>query len=234
MESNIIKVEVEKGLMTPYGKINLNFHATINKGEIVALFGPSGEGKTTILRMIAGLTNPDKGTIKYGDEVWFDKSKKINSKPQNRNIGMMFQDYALFPNMTVAENIQFAQTIPNKKEVDDLIELFGLGGFAKQSCLKLSGGQKQRVALARALARKPKVLLLDEPFSSLDYWMRISLQNEIKKAQQFYPMAMIMVSHDPADIVNLADRMIWIEKGNVFCEGKPREIFADNGILVND
>ncbi|MFI5139017.1 MAG: ABC transporter ATP-binding protein [Sphingobacteriales bacterium] len=233
MERAVVDIDIEKELITPKGKINMVFKAEIAHGEITVLFGPSGEGKTTMLRMIAGLTQPNQGIIKYGDKVWFDMGKGIHCKPQNRNIGMMFQDYALFPNMTVRQNIRFAQTEPDNKRVDDLLDLFGLAGFSKQHPGKLSGGQKQRVALARALARKPDVLLLDEPFSSLDYWMRLALQNEIKKAQQFHPMAMVIVSHDPAEIVNLADKMIWIESGRILCEGKPETIFVCNNIKGN-
>lgn len=227
MESPVIYIDIEKELITPNGKINLVFKSEIASGELIALFGASGEGKTTLLRMLAGLTKPDKGSIKYGEKVWFDSSKGIHIPSQNRNIGFMFQDYALFPNMTIEGNIRFAQPVQDEEMVDQLLELFGLTGFRKQKPDKLSGGQKQRVALARALARKPDVLLLDEPFSSLDYKMRLSIQKEIKKAYQFKQTTMIIVSHDPAEILRLAERIICIEDGAIVRTGTPKEVFAD-------
>ena len=172
MANDIIHIDIEKAMFTANGKINLTFKEIILAGEIVSIYGDSGAGKTTLLRMLAGLVKPDKGIIKFGDSVWFNSDKKINIVPQNRNIGLMFQDYALFPNMTIEQNISFAQTIKNEKAVLELLNVFGLFELRNRRPNGLSGGQKQRVALARALARKPKLLLLDEPLSAIDANLR--------------------------------------------------------------
>ncbi|HQK41040.1 MAG TPA: ATP-binding cassette domain-containing protein, partial [Flavobacterium alvei] len=179
MENNVIAIDIEKKMFTVNGEINLAIQTSIKMGELVALFGSSGAGKTTLLRILAGLVTPDKGIIKFGETVWFDSGNRINIPPQNRNISLMFQDYALFPNMTVEGNIQFAQSEKDDQAVDELLSVFGLNEFRKHKTNGLSGGQKQRVALARALARKPQLLLLDEPLSALDATMRASLQDEI-------------------------------------------------------
>jgi molybdate transport system ATP-binding protein len=194
------------------------------------LFGSSGAGKTTLLRILAGLVNPDKGLIKFGDTVWFDSEKGINVPPQNRNISLMFQDYALFPNMTVAENIQFAQAEKDDTAVNALLTIFGLTEFRKYKPNGLSGGQKQRVALARALARKPQLLLLDEPLSALDAEMRSALQNEIAQAHQLLGATTLMVSHDLNEVFRLASQVLCLENGIIERSGSPDEVFSDNTI----
>lgn len=230
MENNVIKIDIEKKILTNNGKANLCINTCIQSGEITALFGASGAGKTTLLRMIAGLVKPDKGFIKFGTITWFDSSKEINICPQNRNISLMFQDYALFPNMSVEENISFAQPVKDEKAIRELISVFGLSEFRKCKPSLLSGGQKQRVALARALARKPHLLLLDEPLSALDAEMRIQLQDEIYKAHRMLATAMIIVSHDLNEIFKLADKIICLENGCISRSGKPDEVFSDNTI----
>ena len=227
-----VVVDIEKELITPSGKMTLTVKAQFLANQITAVFGPSGEGKTCLLRMIAGLTKPDRGVIKCDNTIWFDKTTGLSLKAQNRKVAMMFQDYALFPNMTVRQNIGFAQHQKNDDEVKHLLDLFGLGGFGNQYPDKLSGGQKQRVALARALANKPDVLLLDEPFASLDYWMSLTLQAEIKRTLLLQQMAIVMVSHNPTEIINLADKVIWIQNGGILCEGAPGSVFQKNGIAV--
>ncbi|HQF48926.1 MAG TPA: ATP-binding cassette domain-containing protein, partial [Flavobacterium alvei] len=200
MENNVIAIDIEKKMFTVNGEINLAIQTSIKMGELVALFGSSGAGKTTLLRILAGLVTPDKGIIKFGETVWFDSGNRINIPPQNRNISLMFQDYALFPNMTVEGNIQFAQSEKDDQAVDELLSVFGLNEFRKHKTNGLSGGQKQRVALARALARKPQLLLLDEPLSALDATMRASLQDEIVQAHQLLGATTIMVSHDLSEV----------------------------------
>jgi len=145
-----------------------------------------------------------------------------------RNVGYMFQDYALFPNMTVERNISFAQREKNKEEVDKLLELFDLRVLKNQHPAKLSGGQKQRVALARALAAKPNVLLLDEPLSALDFDMRLALQHEIRKAHELLNTITLMVSHDRQEVYNLASSVIILKNGNIMKKGKPKEVFGSS------
>ncbi len=228
--ANIIYIDVEKSMFTGNGKLNLTIKTIINYGELIALFGESGAGKTTLLRILAGLVKPDKGIVKFGNAVWFDSNNKINLLPQERNISLMFQNYALFPNMTVEQNILFAQPEKDAKKVTELLAVFGLLEFRKRKPNGLSGGQKQRVALARALARKPQLLLLDEPLSALDAEMRTKLQNEILKAHQLSGATTIMVSHDLNEVFRLATQVICIENGTILRSGKPEEVFSDNSI----
>lgn len=230
MGNDVIFIDVEKRMLTANGPMNLVIQATIPAGELVALFGESGAGKTTLLRILAGLVIPDKGLIRFGNTVWFDSAKQINIVPQQRNISLMFQDYALFPNMTVEQNIQFAQPEKNQSALNELLEMFGLSEFRKRKPNGLSGGQKQRVALARALARKPQLLLLDEPLSALDAEMRATLQDEIAQAHQLLGVTTMIVSHDLNEVFRLASQVLCIENGTITRTGKPEEVFLDNSI----
>jgi molybdate transport system ATP-binding protein len=153
--------------------------------------------------------------IRIGDRTVFDSSKKINLSPQKRNVGYMFQDFALFPNMSVEENIRFAQDVKDKIVVESLLETFQLIKLRHQSVLRLSGGQKQRVALARAFARKPEVMLLDEPLSSVDIDLRLALQEEILKSHEIFRATTVMVSHDKDEIRRLATRVLRIGKEKI-------------------
>lgn len=230
MENDLIHIDVEKLMHTANGPMNLKIQTDICFGELVALFGSSGAGKTTLLRILSGLMSPDKGIVSFGEKVWFDSEKKINMPPQLRNIGFMFQDYALFPNMTVEQNIQFAQTVKDEKAASELISIFGLNELRNRKPGKLSGGQKQRVALARALARKPQLLLLDEPLSALDAEMRVTLQNEILQAHELLGATTIMVSHDLNEVFRLASQVISIENGQILKTGTPEAVFSDSTI----
>lgn len=230
MENHLIHIDIEKMMHTANGPMLLRVNTEIEHGQLVALFGPSGAGKTTLLRILSGLLIPDKGVVKFGDTVWYDSEKKINLPPQQRNIGFMFQDYALFPNMTVEENILFAQTVKDVKAASELIYIFGLNELRKRKPAKLSGGQKQRVALARALARKPQLLLLDEPLSALDAEMRVALQDEIRRAHELLGATTLMVSHDLNEVFRLASQVIMIENGAIKKTGKPETVFSDSTI----
>jgi len=230
MENDLIVIDIQKKMLTASGPMDLIVQTKILPGNLVAIFGESGAGKTTLLRILAGLTNPDKGIIRFGNSVWFDSAKRINMPPQQRNISLMFQDYALFPNMTIEKNIRFAQPESNQTEVNELLNLFGLLELRKRKPAGLSGGQKQRGALARALARKPKLLLLDEPLSALDAEMRNALQNQIAKIHRLLGITIFLVSHDLNEVFKLASHVISLENGVVRQTGTPEEVFSDNRI----
>jgi molybdate transport system ATP-binding protein len=211
----MIFIDVERKMLTTDGPRKLEVCVEISAHELICLFGKSGAGKTTLLRMLCGLFTPDKGVIRIGDRTVFDSSKKINLSPQKRNVGYMFQDFALFPNMSVEENIRFAQDVKDKIVVESLLETFQLIKLRHQSVLRLSGGQKQRVALARAFARKPEVMLLDEPLSSVDIDLRLALQEEILKSHEIFRATTVMVSHDKDEIRRLATRVLRIGKEKI-------------------
>jgi molybdate transport system ATP-binding protein len=202
----------------------------MKKHEFLSIFGKSGSGKTTLLRMIAGLEKPDKGLIKVDDTIYFDSEKKINLPPQKRKVGVVFQNYALFPNMTVYENLAFAMEKEDKQKILEMLEKIELLELKDRYPPTLSGGQQQRVALARALIRDPKILLLDEPLSALDYEIRLKLQDEIKKIHRDYKLSTILISHDKPEVFKLADRVILLENGKVIKQGTPRDVFIEKEI----
>ncbi len=230
MENDVMELDVQKELVSAHGRMTLTIKAQLLRGELVVLFGESGAGKTTLLRMISGLTKPDSGIIKVGNSIWFDSDAGINKTPQERNIGFVFQDYALFPNMSVFYNVAYGQPQGDQLYVKELIQKFGLTEFSSRKPDKLSGGQKQRVALARALARKPDFLLLDEPLSALDADIRTSLQNEILKAHGINNTTTLLVSHDLTEVFRLAQKVLKIENGAITGFGKPDELFLNNQI----
>jgi putative spermidine/putrescine transport system ATP-binding protein len=200
---------------------NLSF----SKGEFVTLLGPSGCGKTTILRMIAGFERPTSGTILV-------EGKDISTLPPNqRQIGMVFQAYALFPNMNVEDNVGFGLRIAGmgrderRVRVEEMLKLIGLGGYGKRFPFELSGGQQQRVALARALAPGPRMLLLDEPLSALDAKIRVSLRQEIRAIQRDLGITTIFVTHDQEEALSISDRIVVMSAGNIEQVGTPFEIY---------
>ena len=210
----MIYLNVKRKMLTSDGERDLHVSVTIPNRSLTCICGPSGAGKTTLLRMLTGLMKPDNGKISIDDNVLYDSERHIDLTPQKRQIAYMFQDYALFPNMTVEQNISFAQNMRKDTEwVDRLIRTFGLETLKKQKPHKLSGGQKQRVALARAIASKPRVLLLDEPLSAIDEDMRQNLQNEIRKAHEIFGATTLLVSHDSTEIKKLATHILSIDKG---------------------
>lgn len=208
----MIYIDIEYRILTSEGSRILSVQTELPENQLICISGPSGIGKTTLLRMIAGLTKPDRGIIQVGDRIFYDSLNNINLSPQKRNIGFMFQDYALFPNMTVEENISFAQNkVKDKAWVDTLIKSYGLDALLNQKPDKLSGGQKQRTALARTLAKKADLLLLDEPLSSVDSTMRIKLQNEILKAHAVFGSTTLVVSHDQDEVNKMAQCVLYME-----------------------
>lgn len=185
----------------------------LEKSEICAIVGESGSGKTTLLRLIAGLERPNGGFIKINNKLVSDDSKI--TPPQKREIGMVFQDYALFPHMTVAENIGFGLKNPDKKDIDEFLSLIKMSSYAKAYPSELSGGQEQRVALARALVLKPELLLLDEPFSNLDIGLKSELRKEIKRIVKELKTSLIFITHDLYDAIEIADKIIYLKDGIV-------------------
>ncbi|MGD9968936.1 MAG: ABC transporter ATP-binding protein [Sulfuricurvum sp.] len=227
----MIFIDIKKRLLSAEGPLEAHFNLSVESGEFMTLFGPSGAGKTTLLRMIAGLETPLEGRIEVEGEVWFDSAQKINLPPQKRSIGFVFQDYALFPTMSVRDNLLYAaETGEQKKFIDDLIELVELKALENRLPATLSGGQKQRVALARALVRRPKILLLDEPLSALDPAMRQKLQNELASIHQRFEITTLLVSHDIAETVKLSHRLASIESGKVVKVDTPMSFFTPHAL----
>lgn len=223
----MIQASINKQLHGANGEFQLNVSLDIAEGEFVALFGPSGVGKTTLLRCLAGLDQPEQGRLTVNGETWLDSAVRINLPPQQRRVGYMFQDYALFPNMTVRGNLEFALRKGSaKKRVDELLVLMDLGELQHRKPDTLSGGQKQRVALARSLASEPRLLLLDEPFSALHAEMRSRLHDEILRLQRHFGITTIIVSHDVGEVYKLASRVMLMEAGRIVQQGSPNDVFS--------
>jgi len=225
----MIHFSLQKRLHSAEGFITLKVDCEIENGAFISLYGPSGAGKTSLLRMLAGLMQPDSGIINVNGETWFDNQEKINVIPQQRLVGFVFQDYALFPNMNVEKNISFALSKNDSKEIiGEMLEITGLSGLRNKKIQTLSGGQQQRVALARAIARKPKLLLLDEPLSAIDNEMRVHLQEMLIRIHSHYNLTSILVSHDMREIVKLTSKTIHLVNGTVTEFQSPDEIFLIN------
>jgi putative spermidine/putrescine transport system ATP-binding protein len=202
-----------------------DFNLDVEKGELVSFLGPSGCGKTTTLRMVAGFEMPTGGSIVInGEDI-------TNTPPNNRDVGMVFQSYALFPNMTVAGNIGFGLKVARKPDeevkqrVAEMLELINMPEYGSRYPYQLSGGQQQRVALARALALRPEVLLLDEPLSALDAKIRVSLRSEIRSIQKMLGITAIYVTHDQEEALSISDRVVVMNVGQMEQVGTPFEIY---------
>ncbi len=201
-------------------------------GELLGLVGPSGSGKTTLLRAVAGLfkSRALRGHVKVGDapgEVWFDSARAVALPPQQRRVGLVFQQYALFPHLTAIENVAIAADKDwTKSRFDELFERMGLSGLQHRRPSQLSGGQQQRVALARALAREPQVLLLDEPFSAVDAPTRQALYRELAALRQRVAIPMVLVTHDLDEARRLTDRVVILDAGESLQVGPPAKVFA--------
>ncbi|EAI3763629.1 sulfate/molybdate ABC transporter ATP-binding protein [Campylobacter coli] len=224
----MIKIDIKLPINTAKGKKQLELNTCLKANEITAIFGESGAGKTTLLKIIAGLIKPEFGRIEVGDELWLDTQKNINLAIQKRKIGFVFQDYALFPNMSVKENISYAAT--SKQKVEELLSLMNLENLAKIYPKNLSGGQAQRVALARALAREPQILLLDEPLSALDFKMRSFLQDELVKILQHFKITTLLVSHDLAEIYKLSHRILELSDGKIIKDARTNKFFTSSNL----
>ncbi|HEY0276012.1 MAG TPA: ABC transporter ATP-binding protein [Paenirhodobacter sp.] len=203
-----------------------DFNLAVEKGEFISLLGPSGCGKTTVLRMVAGFETPSSGVIGV------DGKDLVKLRPNQRNIGMVFQSYALFPNLTVAQNVGFGLKVKGAggaeitKRVGEMLELIGLPDLGGRFPFQLSGGQQQRVALARALAPKPTMLLLDEPLSALDAKVRVSLRNQIRAIQKDLGITTIFVTHDQEEALSMSDRIVVMHAGIAEQVGTPSDIYS--------
>lgn len=223
-------IDIKKMLHGSNGEMHLHINCSIKEGEFVAISGQSGSGKTTLLRILAGLEEAE-GTISIGKEKWLEGKKALI--PQKRDIGFVFQDYALFENMSVEQNLLFVNN--DKKLATYLLEITELSSLKKILPKTLSGGQKQRVSLCRAMMRRPKLLLLDEPLSALDANMRLKLQDEILLLHKEFETTSIMVSHDPSEIYRLASRVLVLEHGKIIDDGTPKEVMVkDKSILKGE
>lgn len=201
---------------------------SIEKGEVVGILGESGSGKSTILRILAGLETPYKGSIEINGKKIYDDKTFIET--EQRGIGMVFQDYALFPHMTVAKNIMFGLKKMSKSEKEkrmiEMLELVNLAEYKNKYPYELSGGQQQRIAIARAIAPKPSILLLDEPFSNLDANLKSKIRNDLKEIIKEANITSIFVTHDKEDAIDIASKVIVLDKGEVIKNGDVKEIIA--------
>ncbi|MCJ8210054.1 ATP-binding cassette domain-containing protein [Mucilaginibacter sp. RS28] len=223
----MIGIRIQKKLQLADQATELQVDINLPKGKITALSGKSGAGKTSLLKMIAGLMKPDEGLITSGDETWLDTSAGIDMPPQKRKLAFVFQDYALFPNMTVEGNLRYAAgKSVDEKLIRHLLEITQLSGFKKVKPLQLSGGQQQRLALARALAQQPDLLLMDEPLSALDLEARQQLQQELLLLHREFKFTAILVSHDISEISILASKVIQLANGRVAAFGTIEELFG--------
>ncbi|MFX0079805.1 MAG: ABC transporter ATP-binding protein [Candidatus Hermodarchaeota archaeon] len=226
-----------KELTKRFGEVvacdNIDLH--VEDGELFTLLGPSGCGKTTILRCIAGFYTPEEG------QIFFDETNMTRVPPNNRNTGMVFQNYAIWPHMKVFDNVAFGlkiRKVPKetiRKKVEDILELVRLGGLAGRTPFQLSGGQQQRVALARALVIEPTVLLLDEPLSNLDAKLRLEMRHEIKRIQKEFGITTVYVTHDQEEALSISDRIAVMELGHIRQVDSPVDIYEEpNNLFVAD
>lgn len=221
-----LSIHIKHPMLTARGKTWLEVDTEIHHQELLCLYGHSGAGKTTLLRIIAGLTRPYQGRIVCNDKLlWFDSQQGVHLSPRHRRIGFMFQDYALFPHMSVEQNVRFAQRTRDAAEIELLLTTFDLQSLRKQKPHQLSGGQKQRVALARALATRPEILLLDEPLSALNVELRMELQQEILRAHRLLKTTTLFVSHDPREVRLLASSVLVLNNGLIVDRAHPRQLF---------
>jgi molybdate transport system ATP-binding protein len=206
---------------------------TLDDRNVTVLLGPSGSGKTTMLRCLAGLEQPQRGHIRVGERVWCDAGRRIHVPPEQRDVGLLFQDYALFPHMTVERNVTFGarrlDAVAVRRRLSELLDVFQLKGLERRFPGQLSGGQQQRVALARAVFRRPEVLLLDEPLSALDAATREDLRNELRGLIRSLDIPTYIVTHDRLDALALGDQTILMEEGRIIQRGTTRAVFGNPG-----
>ncbi|HCL56211.1 MAG TPA: molybdenum ABC transporter ATP-binding protein [Spirochaetia bacterium] len=220
----MIVFNAEKKIISQSGGCLLSLQFEVKNRELVCLSGDSGTGKTMLLKILSGLVKPENAFIQVNDHVWQDTRNRIFLPPQKRNIGFVFQDYALFPHMSVEENLKFGMR-GDKKTLEAVLEIMDLNKLRNLKPVYLSGGQKQRTALARAVLRKPEILLLDEPLSALDMKMRLRLQEKILEIHREFSLTTLMVSHSLKEIMKMGDRVLILKNGKIVRTGKPEKIW---------
>lgn len=223
----MIRFHLIRALAGSAGPFRLDISTEIGPGELLALTGPSGAGKTSVLRMLAGLMRPDGGYIEVEGHCWYRAQPRCWRSPQARSVGYVFQDYGLFPHMSIWQNLCFA--LPRGQahsRVGELLELVGLSELRDRRPGDLSGGQQQRVALVRAFIRQPRLLLLDEPLAAQDRQLRAQLQADLQQLHAHLRVPGILVSHDPGEILRLAQRVIRLEPGGAVQSGPPAAVLA--------
>jgi iron(III) transport system ATP-binding protein len=230
--TDLVKTYSTRGNEPAGGVFGVSF--ALRPGELFTLLGPSGCGKTTTLRCVAGLEHPEGGTIRLGTQALFDATKRTQVPVYDRDIGMVFQSYAIWPHMSVFENAAYPLRVrrrgkPSRSEiasrVKSVLEAVGLAEYQSRSATQLSGGQQQRLAMARALVREPKLLLLDEPLSNLDAKLRDQMRGELKRIQAASGVTTIYVTHDQAEAMAISDRIAVLDKGRIVQIGAPEEIY---------
>ncbi|MBL4755334.1 MAG: ATP-binding cassette domain-containing protein [Flavobacteriales bacterium] len=221
----MLNASLHKEIDTAHGKIELSVDFALKKGAVTSIYGDSGVGKTMILRMLAGLTTPDGGTVKLNDIYWFGGPTRSNLSLEKRKVGFVFQDYGLFPNMSIEENLKFAVAKGEESFIQTYMDAFGLTVLKNRRPGQLSGGQKQRTAIARALICKPKVLLLDEPFTAQDKQMSAVVGQQIKQFTKEQHCVTVLVTHDIAATLKMSSYIYEIRNGSIAQEGTFEEVF---------
>ncbi len=226
----MIHAEIKKTLLGADGDMDLELTFSLHQGSFNAVFGKSGAGKTTLLRILAGLDFPDTGVITANSRAWVQTKGNVNLKTEQRDVAFVFQDFALFPNMTIFENLSYASPDKDQSYLEELLEVAQLHNLRGQKPHRLSAGQKQRTALMRALAQKPQLLLLDEPLAALDGSIKKELRSYIKSLHKSMGLTTVMVSHEVAEICELADRVLCLENGKIVKDGEPLEVFTHHDV----
>jgi molybdate transport system ATP-binding protein len=225
----VLRVEAR----TRLGELELDVALEVRAGECLALAGPSGAGKTSVLRVASGLLRPESGRVECGGEVWLDTERGVDVPPEDRRCGYVFQEYALFPHLTAWQNVAYPlrgmSRSERRRRAQELLDRFGVGGLAESRPRTLSGGERQRVAVARVLARRPGVLLLDEPLSALDTRTRAGAARELEAVLREVEVPALLVTHDFAEAARLGDRVGVIDAGHVVQEGTATELAAAPG-----
>ena len=216
--------------------IRIDVLQTSEQAGITVLFGASGSGKTTVLRCLAGLERPDDGSIRFGEDEWFNASRRFSLPPRQRNVAFVPQDYALFPHLTVTHNIAYSldklESGERRRRVADALAWLGLAGLENRLPRELSGGQQQRVALARAVVRRPRLLLLDEPLAALDAPTRTRLRGELRGLLRHLNLPTLLVTHDRQEALSLGDHLVVMHEGRVVQQGPVHEVFSRPGNLA--